>query len=92
VPVYRGTDFQNLLLIAKRRYRNPVKIYDRLFPVRARRINNPVRSGRPGFVATAEDFVALLVLQDHFQAAPVLYVWRSHAWNVPLRGLHCSGP
>jgi hypothetical protein len=52
-----------------------------------RQINIEKRRKRPGraasttrssFVATAEDFVALLVLQDHFQAAPVLYVRRRH--------------
>ena len=54
----------------------------------ARPINNPARSMRSGFVATAEDFVALRVLQDHFQAASVLYFRCRHALHVLLRGLH----
>jgi hypothetical protein len=43
-------------------------------------------------VRTTEDLVALLVLQDLFQAAPVLHIRCSHAWNVLLRGLHGNRP
>jgi len=43
-------------------------------------------------VTATEDLVSLLVQQDHFQAASVLYFRCRHAWNVILRGLHGSRP
>ena len=51
-----------------------------------------MRSTVSGFVATPEDFVAVLVLQDHFQAAPVVHIRCSHAWSVLLGGLDGSRP
>jgi len=42
-------------------------------------------------MATAENFVPLHILQDHFQAVPALHVRRSHAFNVLRRRFHVSG-
>src|SRR5207248_9826824 len=42
-------------------------------------------------MGTAEDFVPLPILQDHFEAAPVLHVRRSHALNVLSCRRHGSG-
>src|SRR5204862_4005782 len=42
-------------------------------------------------VATAEDFVPPPILQDHFEAAPVIHVRRSHALNVLSCRRHGSG-
>src|SRR6266480_408095 len=42
-------------------------------------------------MGTAEDFVPLPILQDHFEAAPVLHVRGSHALNVLSCRRHGSG-
>ena len=42
-------------------------------------------------MGTAEDFVPLPILQDHFEAGPALHVRRSHALNVLSCRRHGSG-